>query len=673
MFTAHVIRPRSFIIPLLAIPVLNIFPTSLLASDPTDPQQVLKAQRTIQENGLTRLDRAVTLTDPNQLSLSDWEQRVQDTIDSRDYRPVLNYLQEIPNNLLAQQIYSQAKHIYENTVLRSPTSDDAFYAKKGLLFLQICKKDSDADLTIEQFRREFSGHPQHTIALREAADLYYYRGDQFSKARDLYQEILNKASNEESLLSQRGLTMASIRLGDLKTANAAADRLLSVHGSDSQIALAVREVADAYYYYTEDYYKAGELYQWIDQHGSGAESMWVQRGLVMTHLRQADYAAADAALEKLRSDYANHPRLALALHEAADAYFYVGNDPSRARQVYEQILQDCPECTESMWAQRGLALTALDLGDKADADTAVKQLLSNYTNHPQIAFAIREVADRYFYQGNDPVRACALYQCILLYWPESLETMAAQRGLAMAKVLSGENEIAKEAAEKLLSDYADRPELSERTAEVICQYCRAGKTGEVIALSEKILSQNPGPAMRLAAYTGLAQAYIQLGQQEKVDEIINILITNFSEEKRIGYSLFVIGEEYYLIGEKQLKEIGLSEGRAALQQAISIWQHVRAQSMDLLHQAHAIYYSADALRRIGAYKQAVVYYQQIVSRKPVYKKAWYAQYMIARCCEELAKENKITSGEVKAAYQLVVDKYPDSPAAKIAASKLTLF
>ena len=34
-------------------------------------------------------------------------------------------------------------------------------------------------------------------------------------------------------------------------------------------------------------------------------------GLVMTHLRQADYAAADAALEKLRSDYANHPRLAL--------------------------------------------------------------------------------------------------------------------------------------------------------------------------------------------------------------------------------------------------------------------------------------------------------------------------------------------------------------------------
>ena len=149
--------------------------------------------------------------------------------------------------------------------------------QKGLLFLQICKKNSDADLTIEQFRREFSGHPQHTIALREADDLYYYRGDQFSKARDLYQEILNKASNEESLLSQRGLTMASIRLGDLKTANAAADRLLSVHGSDSQIALAVREVADAYYYYTEDYYKAGELYQWIDQHGSGAESMWVQR------------------------------------------------------------------------------------------------------------------------------------------------------------------------------------------------------------------------------------------------------------------------------------------------------------------------------------------------------------------------------------------------------------
>ena len=56
----------------------------------------------------------------------------------------------------------------------------------------------------------------------------------------------------------------------------------------------------------------------------------------------------------------------------------------------------------------------------------------------------------------------------------------------------------------------------------------------------------------------------------------------------------------------------------------------------------------------------------------MYKKAVCAVYD-RRCCEELAKENKITSGEVKAAYQLVVDKYPDSPAAKIAASKLTLF
>src|SRR5690606_26459567 len=124
----------------------------------------------------------------------------------------------------------------------NPTSDDAFYAKKGLLFLQICRKDAGGDLTLEQFRTGFSNHPQLTRGLREAADMYYFHGDQFSKAKDLYQEILNKASNDESMLSQRGLTMASIRLGDLTTANPAADRLLSVYGSDPQIALAVREV-----------------------------------------------------------------------------------------------------------------------------------------------------------------------------------------------------------------------------------------------------------------------------------------------------------------------------------------------------------------------------------------------------------------------------------------------
>lgn len=664
MISAHSFRSLRFILLFLVVAyILPIFTENSFAEDPNtplvEPQIIEEAVSPPQEPN-------------NLLPIAEWKQILQNNLISQDYQPILDAFQKVSNTPYAEEFYGKAEQTCSEFVSTHPGSDNAFWAHKILLFLQISKKDPSADLTLEQFRTNFSSHPDLVKGLREAADIYFYIGKMPSKAQALFQQILtNHPNSSESIWAQRGLVMTAVETGNYSAADTAVETLLSEYSGHPKVTTAVRVVADRYFY-ANDSRNAQRLYQWVNQHSPGIESIWVKRGLVGTHLRLAEYAAADETLEQLQTDYSDHPQFDAALRAAADEYFYWGHDPAKAQLLYEQILQNHPNGPECIWAQRGLVLTALEVGNKVAANAAVETLLSEYSNHPQVATAIRIVADQYFYVGNDPAKACVLYEKILRNWPDSCEKMSAQRGLAMAKVQLGEYSIGQTATETLVADFADRVELSENTGEIIDQYCSAGKSGEVIALSEKILSENPSRALELAARTGLARGYIQSGQETNAQEQINLILSSYQDEKRINYSLFVIGEEYYLLGEKQLQDTEHSRGQAALQQAIDVWQPVRAQSADTLHQAHALYYSADALRRIGAYEQAISYYQQIISQIPAYEKAWYAQLMIARCYEELAKENKVSSEDVRTAYQLVIDKYPDSSAAKIAASKLKL-
>jgi outer membrane protein assembly factor BamD (BamD/ComL family) len=611
--------------------------------------------------------RADALSPPQ---AADWRQKVENSLSGGNYQPVLDGLRNAALSPHAQEYQALARQVYAEILSAQPASNNAFYAGKGLLFMQIVLKDPAADTTLASLKSAFSAHPGLVTTLREAADVYFYWAHDPSRAKVLYQQILeDQPSGPEAIWAQRGLVMTALETGDYAAAETAAETLLSNYSNHPQINTAVRIIADRFFF-ANDISTAHRFYQWIKEHEPAGESIWVQRGLVMTNLRLAEYAAAEEALDGLQAEYSAHPLFALALREAADEYFYWGNDPDKARTLYQRILRDCPGGTESIWAQRGLVLAALEIGDKKAADRQTEILLSGYSDHPQIATAVRVVADQYFYVGQDPAAAAVLYQRILKDWPNGPEAMAAQRGLAMAKINLGDSVSGNAAADKLLSEFTGQTDLDIKTAEVIQQYCRAGRTADVIALSEKILSQNPTRPMALTAQTALAQAYVQMGQGDKAGEYVKWILENCRQEKRVGYSLFVIGEEYFLRGEELISQGGREEGRQNLSRAIEIWESVRTQSADSLHQAHAFYYSAAAYHKIGRYEDALACYQHLVDQWPGYEKAWYAQFMIAQCSEELARQNKLPLESANAAYQRVIDKYPDSSAAKLAAKKI---
>lgn len=596
-----------------------------------------------------------------------WRQILQESVSTREYQPVLDAFQKVSTAGEAEPFYALAEQLYTDITSSRAGSDDAFYAQKILLFLQIGKKDPAADLTLQQFRTGFSAHPEFVKGLRETADIYFYLGRNPTRAQVIYQEILTEQpGSAESIWAQRGLVMAALEKGDYAAADTAVQTLLSEYSDHPKISTAVRVVADRYFY-ANDSHNALHLYEWIAQRGAGDEAIWVQRGLVATHLHLAEYAAADEALETLQTQYSNHPQFDAALRAAADEYFYYGQNPTKTQALYEQILRDYPNGPETIWARRGLVLMALEVADRTAADKALQTLLSNYSDHPQIATAVRIVADRYFYVGHDPAVACALYQRILLDWPSSCEKMAAQRGLAMAGVQLGDESAGQAAAETLLSEFEDRPELSENTSEIIDQYCRAGSSARVITLSEKILGQSTNTAIQLAARTGLARAYIQTGQEAQAQQQIDMITAGYSSQPRFSYSLFVIGEQYYMQAEESLRQGDSDQARTGFQKAMALWEINRTQLSDRRHKALAVYYSAMASGFLGDDASALAFYQDLAQNYPDCEKAWHAQYRVAECALKLAAVGQIdpaVANNLKnAAYEAILEKYPDCPVA----------
>jgi len=153
------------------------------------------------------------------------------------------------------------------------------------------------------------------------------------------------------------------------------------------------------------------------------------------------------------------------------------------------------------------------------------------------------------------------------------------------------------------------------------------------------------------------------------------LIADFKDEPDLPQALWQIGQQYYNNAVRYYRD-GLTEQAADYyRKAIGLRERIIQESphSDLVPKAYftaAIIYSQE----LHEYEKGIEYFQKVVDNWPDYKYAYDAQYSIGRYYERLKNSGGISAEEanlkIEAAYQAVVEKYPDSESAKYAAQKL---
>jgi len=153
------------------------------------------------------------------------------------------------------------------------------------------------------------------------------------------------------------------------------------------------------------------------------------------------------------------------------------------------------------------------------------------------------------------------------------------------------------------------------------------------------------------------------------------LIADFKDEPDLPQALWQIGQQYYNNAVRYYRD-GLREQAADYyRKAIALRERIIQESphSDLVPKAYftaAIIYSQE----LHEYEKGIEYFQKVVDNWPDYKYAPDAQYSIGRYYERLRNSGSLSAAEaspkIEAAYQAVVEKYPDSDSAKYAAQKL---
>jgi tetratricopeptide (TPR) repeat protein len=153
------------------------------------------------------------------------------------------------------------------------------------------------------------------------------------------------------------------------------------------------------------------------------------------------------------------------------------------------------------------------------------------------------------------------------------------------------------------------------------------------------------------------------------------LIADFKDEPDLPQSLWQIGQQYYNNAVRYYRADLKEQARDYYRKAIALRERTIQESphSDVVPKAYftaAIIYSQE----LHEYEKGIEYFQKVLDNWPDYKYACDAQYSIGRYYERLRNSGGISAAEanpkIEAAYQAVVEKYPDSDSAKYAAQKI---
>jgi tetratricopeptide (TPR) repeat protein len=228
--------------------------------------------------------------------------------------------------------------------------------------------------------------------------------------------------------------------------------------------------------------------------------------------------------------------------------------------------------------------------------------------------------------------------------------------------------------EVLQQKCANHPQYAYAMSWTAYEYCRAGFYPQAMELYNTVLSLKPNEDIQMRCIAGIAQVYVRLGDDAKVQEKVDYLLSNFKDNPAgVASCIFGIGEEYYLMAEDVAKAGAPNQVKACYEKALALWQRFEADVPNHNTPEYA-YFSGLSYQRLAQYEQAINCYQKVILKWPQYERAWDAQAMMIECYKQLKADNKLDASKADAAiqkaYRNILENYPDCPAAKMASRQL---
>ncbi|MCK4786373.1 MAG: tetratricopeptide repeat protein [Desulfobacteraceae bacterium] len=505
---------------------------------------------------------------------------------------------------------SQAKAIYETILQDHPGTDYALKAQKNLVISYLsAKRNGQAQQTLDKLVEDFSGHSGLPEAFYDIARIYE-RSRKYDQAKSIYQQIIQQYPD-------------------------------SSFASKTQLA--------------------------------------VPRMDVLSHIGSKNHNAAEAAIGSLITSFSGHSGLPSSLYDIARRYERA-KKYEEAKGVYQQIIQQYPDSSTAGRARLAVPriniFSLIESGNDSAAQ-AVNSLVTNFSGHSDLSEALYDIARRYE-SSKKYERAKNIYQQIINQFPDSSHAARAQLIVSKINIFSliesGNYSSAQAAVDSLIADFSGHSYLPSVLYDIARRYEWSRKYEEAKSVYQQITQQYPESSYANKVQLGIPKcqilSYVDAREHSKALAAVDKLISDFRGDSRLPWAVSRIAKQYYTKAG-QFESDGLADqAQDYFQKAIAIYEMVINESPGSTAAAEACYLAGNWYRKLGEYGKSTKYYERIVDDYSGYCMAWNALFLVGRNYENLERLGAISKSEanlkIKAAYERLLEKYPDCKAAKIA-------
>jgi tetratricopeptide (TPR) repeat protein len=386
--------------------------------------------------------------------------------------PSIGYeLAELADDYADAKRYEEAAALYEQAVERWPSSKWAVEAQKRLARMYVHIGDYEkADAAAGKLIEAFSHAEGIAAAIEDVADKYQLAGSH-AKSYPLHRHVVEHwPENERAIWCQMKAIMSQLRLGDLAKAEQELGNLLTGFAGHKELGPAVHEVVEEYRD-TGAHEEGRELFAYLLENWDETPDtmLELQVGVALQSIKLRELDKADAAVQKLIADYNDHPKIAKALFQIAEQYFYAGkhwkvigllefiqsdypekqfasrnelpfvlatcykqvSEWDKAIEYYERTLRDYPSGRYASWCPYNIAMIYNHV--KVDWDKAIywyEQQRERYPDDSYSVDALFDIGVIYLDRLGDCRRAVEVFQQYVDQYPHGMDIWGSLSNLA---------------------------------------------------------------------------------------------------------------------------------------------------------------------------------------------------------------------------------------------------
>lgn len=365
----------------------------------------------------------------------------------------------------------------------------------------------------------------------------------YAGAANSYQKIIDTyPDHPEVLKAWTGLATCAIAQRDFPAAQKVTESLLTRHSSRPDIAAQVRELANQYLW-AQAPDKARSLFQlMVDRWPDSPDTLRAWTGLAICAIGERDYPTFQKATETLLTQYPDRTEVIGQILEIGDNCLWA-QAPDRADSLFRLVAERWPDSPDTLRAWTGIGVCAIIRKDFPAAQKASDNLLTLYSNRPEVVGSIRSLANHYLW-SQEHARACPLFQAIAERWPDHSEAPDAWAGLGVCAIIQKDFAAAQKASQNLLTLYPNRPEVVGPIRALANQYLWSQEHARARPLFQAIVDRWPDHPEAPDAWAGLGICAILQKDFTVAQQAGEALLSRYPDRPEVAGPVQALANQY---------------------------------------------------------------------------------------------------------------------------------